>query len=199
MNTAFRKISAFSLVELVTSMAIFGLIALMVGSIYLAHFRLFSNQNKIIDVSNENKIALDEITNQIRESKAVVATCPNCAPDDTTDLLNQPSSKIVLELWPLNQNGEPFEPAGSAFDYVVYKRDAVDNTKLVKKVIPDAASTRRQDEDVLIKEVDLLSFTFNSTIASQVSQVETTITTKGSTTNKTHTVTESTKTILRNK
>lgn len=198
MKTAFRKIAAFTLVELVASMAIFGLIALMVGSVYMAHFRLFSNQNKIIDISNGNKIALDEITNQIRESKAVVATCPNCAPD-TTNLQNQPSTTLVLELWPLNQNGEPFKPTGSAFDYIIYKRDAADNTKLIKKVIPDAASTRRQNEDVLIKEVDSLSFTFNSTTASQISQVETTLTTKGTTTNKTHTVTESTKTTLRNK
>ena len=56
----------FTIVELLTSISIIGLVSLLVASIYFAHFRLFSNQNTAIDVASENKLALDEITKSSR-------------------------------------------------------------------------------------------------------------------------------------
>src|SRR4030042_5309575 len=113
--------NGFTLVELITSMAILGIASIMIASIYFAHARLFSNQNTSIDLSTESRLALDEMTNQIRESQSVVSSCPLCGGDTTSP------TALVLQLWSLDVNDEPID---SAFNYIVYKRGTADNAKL---------------------------------------------------------------------
>src|SRR3990167_7272668 len=72
-----RLLPGLTLVELITSFAILGVLSLMIGSVYLAHFRLFSSQSTSIDTSAQNKTAIEEISNQIRESNGVALNCPS--------------------------------------------------------------------------------------------------------------------------
>ena len=60
-----------SLVELLIGMSIVGFLGVMIAALYFSHFKLFSSQNTRIEVASENKIALEEITNQIRESQGI--------------------------------------------------------------------------------------------------------------------------------
>src|SRR3990167_4893772 len=122
-----------SLIELLIAFSIIGLVSILVASVYFAHSRLFSTQNTSIDVASQNRLALDEMTNQIRESQAVVATCTLCPPDSTSDTV------VILQIWPIDSSGELFQPAGSDYDFIIYKKDSSDNT-LVKKIIPGAGS-----------------------------------------------------------
>src|SRR3989344_2670901 len=114
-----------SLIELLIAFSIIGLVSILVASIYFAHSRLFSTQNTSIDVSSQNRLALDEMTNQIRESQAVVSTCAGCLGDTTSPTV------LVLQIWPIDVNGEPFQPMAGAYDFIVYKRDPSDNTKFI--------------------------------------------------------------------
>jgi len=184
-----------TIVELIAGLGIIGFIILMIASVYLAHTRLFSNQNTSIEVATQNRIAVDEITNQIRESQTVASTCSSCAGDTTT------ATSIILQLWPLNANGEPFEPAASAYDYIVYKRNSADNTKLIKKTIVDPGSLRKSDQKIIAVDISNLQFTYepdnnNPPTATTVSVSVTTALTSGG---KTHTTTQSVKAVLRNK
>lgn len=185
----------FTIVELIAGTAIIGLVSFLVAAIYFAHFRLFSNQNTAIDVASENRLAVDEITNQIRESETVVSTCSACSGDMTG------STILVLRLWPLSAIGEPTDPGSSAYDYIVYKRDPLDNTKLIKKTFPDTTipSSRSPGSKIIAAKISNLQFTYDNADPTLASEITTTITNSAASSSKTHTYTQSAKAVLRNK
>jgi len=182
-----------SLIELITGIAIFGLVILLAASVYFAHFRIFSNQNTSIEVASQNKLALDEMTNQIREGESVVNICPNCGTDTTGDHV------LILRLWPLNASQEPFDPGGSNYDYIIYKQSATDNTKLIKKIIVDPSSSRSSSEKILATDISSLQFSYDNADPAQASEITISLTTSGNSGSKTLTTTQTSKAVLRNK
>src|SRR3989344_9154805 len=110
-----------SLVELLIGMSIVGFMGVLIAALYFSHFKLFSSQNTRIEVASENKIALEEMTNQIRESQGVAANC--CSPTETTR-----ADVLVLQIWPPNASGDPQAPNSSStpkFVYIAYNKLAV--------------------------------------------------------------------------
>lgn len=140
---------ALTLTELLIGMAILAMVGLMVGGVYITHFRLFSNQNTSIDVASANRIALDEITNQIREASAVVATGTIVTACDAVTAQTSDADSLVITLWPLDPSGEPRVPTDTPqndptkSDRIIY---CVDTTKknLIKSTVPttDGTTTR---------------------------------------------------------
>src|SRR3989337_1585307 len=136
-------------------MSIVGFMGVLIAALYFSHFKLFSSQNTRIEVASENKIALEEMTNQIRESQGVAAVC--CSPVETTS-----ADVLVLQIWPLNASGDPSEPNPSPtpqYDYIVYKKSA---DALTKKVVPATGSTRQAKDDIIAVKVSALTFTYDN-------------------------------------
>jgi len=187
--------AGYTLIELLIAFSIIGLVSILVAAVYFAHSRLFSTQNTSIDVASQNRLALDEMTNQIRESQQVATSC--CSPTETTS-----DQVLVLGLWPLNVSGEPQDPT-NGFDYIVYKRDPTDNTKLLKKIVPAAGSTRSQVSKIiatsLATEASGLNFTYDNANPSLASELTINLTTSANSGGKTITSTQTTKAVLRNK
>lgn len=195
-----NKIRGVSLIELVTAIGLIGLVSVMVISVYVTHFRLFSNQSQSIDLANENRLALDEMAIQIKEAQAIVSTCAACS-GYTTGV-----TTVVLQLWPLDASGNPTDPGGSNYDYVVYKRDDLQNTKLVKITYSAAISSRKSGTDVLSNDVSNLAFAYKDNAGTDMSATptlasEVTVSLTNTNTNlgKTNTITQSTEAVLRNK
>lgn len=189
--TRYRQ--GFTLPEILVGLAIAGLISTLVAAVYFAQFRLFTNQNTILEIANQARLAVDEIVNQTRESQAVAATC--CGGDTTSQ------TALVLAIWPINGAGEPYQPSPSTFDYIVYKQDAADNTRLIKKIVPDPQSTRSASERILATKLAPggLQFTYDNQDPSQAAEITVNITTQGYSGTKTQTTTQSAKAVLRNK
>lgn len=177
------------MVEIITGLGILGLVVFLAASVYFAHFRLFSNQVTSIDVASQNKLAIDEITNQIRESVAVAVSCCS-GPTETTS-----GTVLVLQLWGLDATGEP---VSTITDYIVYKQDT---TKLVKRIVPGAGSTRQGGTRTITGYLDTtngLQFSYLPDMAT-AAQVTTTIQTSSRYGDKTQTVSQSSQATLRNK
>ena len=183
--------AGLTLIELLVGFAVAGFIILLVASLYMAHSRLFNNQNAAIEVAVQNKIALEEITNQVRESQGVTASCCN-PPGETTG-----ANVLVLQIWPLDASGNPFDP-GTNYDYIVYKVDPADNTVLIKKIVPNAGSTRQASEKKIATKIATLNFTYDNA-PPQTSEVTISLTTSDIYLSRTHTITNSSKAVLRNK
>ena len=181
-----------TLVELAVMVGLLGLVAVLTAPIYMTHFRLFSQQNAAIEVANQNRLALDDMVNQIREAQTIVSTCSNCSGDTTG------ASTLVLEVWPTNANGEPFQPSDSGYDYIVYKVDSAKN-QLVKRTLPDSASFRPASTKTIAQDVVSLQFAYNNVDITQASQVTITVTNQAKALNKTQTIQQEAKAILRNK
>lgn len=183
----------FTLVELITGLAIGGFVLAIVASIYLSHFRLFSNQNTAIDAATQNKLAFDEITNQIRQSQAIVSTCASCGGDTTgADIL-------VLQLWPLDASGDPLDPQGTNYDYIEYRRDPTTPTKLIRKTYPYATSSRKSGTRIVATNVSALTFAYDNADPTLALEITTNVTTTAIANGKTQTTVQSAKAILRNK
>lgn len=180
-------------VELLTALALFGLISVLIASVYFAHFRLFQNQNTAIEISSQNKIALDEIVTHIRESESVVNTCTDCGGDTSS------ATTLVLRLWPLSAGGEPTDPIASQYDYTIFKRDGQGNTKLIRKSVVTQGSSRTAGTTNIASSISDLAFTYDNTDPTLVTEVNVTVTTTGTSGGKTHTTTQGAKAVLRNK
>jgi hypothetical protein len=188
-----KSLKAFTLIEIVTGFALVGLVSILIATLYFAHFRLFSNQNTSIEVSTQNRLAIDEIVNQVRESQSVVDTCTGCSGDTTS------STVLVLRLWRLDSNGEPTEPTGSEYDYVIYKRDPSDTTNLIKKTVPDPTSSRQTLTKIIATRVSDLQFAYDNTNPDLITEISVTLTNSSTVNNKVQTTTQSSTAILRNK
>ncbi len=184
-----------SLLELLVAGSILSIISVLVGAIYFAHFRIFSNQSSAIDVSTQNKLALKEVSNQIRQSESIVNTCPDCG-SDTTNAVT-----LILRLWPLDGTGEPIDPAGTNYDYYVFKRDPTNDTKFIRLTYAYALSSRKNGTHVVATNINNLSFTYDNPTPASAAQVTVSVSTTatGTATNKVQTTVESSKANLRNK
>ena len=189
----FSMKKGISLIEIITVSAIIGIIGMMAAAIYFAQFRLFSNQNTAIDINTQNKIALSEITNYIRQSESIVANCSDCGSDTTG------TNTIILRLWSIDSAGEPIDPGGTNYDYLVYKRGSSDNTQLVRITYPFGSSVRPSGSKVIAISIGDLQFTYNDPTPANASQVTISLTTTATTGNKTQTQTDTAKVELRNK
>ena len=181
-----------SLVELLIGMSIVGFMGVLIAALYFSHFKLFSSQNTRIEVASENKIALEEMTNQIRESQGVAANC--CSPTETTS-----ADVLVLQIWPLNASGDPQEPNPSPtpqYDYIVYKKVA---DTLKKTIVPAAGSTRPSSDKIIASKINALAFTFDNADVTQAAQVTINLMTQNTVNNVTQTDTKTSTAVIRNK
>ncbi len=185
-----------TLVELQIAALIFGGIALLIGGIYFSYTRLFNEDRTSIQVASENRIALDEITNQIRESPGVVINCTICGLSTTSS-----STVLIIKLWPLGANGETFEPTSGEYDYVVYRLNPSNSTSLIKEIFPNGInSSRIQTSKILAPNTKTILFTYdNPQDMAASAQVTVTLTIEAKSLTKTYTVNQSSKSVLRNK
>lgn len=181
-----------SSVELAIVIGLIGLVSVLLAPVYLTHFRLFSNQNASIEVANQNRLALEDMVNQIREAQTIVSTCSNCSGDTTS------ANILVLQVWPVNAGGEPFEPTGSGYDYIIYKLYS-DKNQLIKKTVADSASFRPASTKIIASNVISLQFSYNNADPTQASQVTINLTNQLKALNKTQTIAQEAKAVLRNK
>ncbi|PIR99270.1 hypothetical protein COT87_00345 [Candidatus Collierbacteria bacterium CG10_big_fil_rev_8_21_14_0_10_44_9] len=187
----FKK--GLALPELLIGLAITAGIGIIILAIYISQYKLFNKQSSLIDVATQNKLALDEMVKTIRESQSLVTSC--CSSETTS------SEELVLQIWPLNASGEPTDPT-SGYDYIIYKRDPNNNTKLLRKIVPTPGSTRPASEKIIAVNIGTdsgdINFNYGAdpAAASQIDiTLKTTQTILGQTQSTTHTATA----VLRNK
>ena len=182
-----------SLVELIIGMSIVGFMGVLIAALYFSHFKLFSSQNTRIEVASQNKLALEEITNQIRESQGVAASC--CSPTETTG-----ADVLILQIWPLNASGDPSEPNPSPtpqYDYIVYKKV---NDTLKKIIVPASESTRQASDKIIASKISALTFTYDTPAdPTQAAQVTINLITQDTVNNVTQTDTKTSTAVIRNR
>ena len=195
-----KKQKGVSLIEILIGLAIVAIIGLLAASVYFTQSRLFGRQTTQIDVATQNKLALEEMVNVIRSAESVVASC--CSPVETTS-----ADTLVLRLWTTNASGNPQDPPASPapqdYDYIIYKRDTSDTTKLIKKTVPAAESSRPGSTDVLAIKIgnengDLV-FNLDNADPAMAREVTVTLSTEAQILNETQASTNTASAVLRNK
>lgn len=144
-----------SLPELLVATLFASILIGVIGSLLNTQLGIVVRQKALIQSASQNKLGLDEIIKQIRESAGVASSCPNppCNPVETSG-----ADILVLKLWPINANGEPVGIGGSAYDYIIYKKT---NNQLIRRIVPDATSTRPAGSRIISVDIASLAFTYD--------------------------------------
>ncbi len=185
------KNSGFTTVEILIASAIGVVIVLFAINILLAHLRLFAGESALIDITGANKIALDEIVNEVRESQSVVNSCTSCGSDSTG------AHVLILKIWPLDASGNPYDP--NNYDYIVYKRDSTDNTKIRKIIYAYSSSTRKNSNKIIGTNISGLDFTYGNPDPTQATDITIKVKNTAATNGKTQDVDREAKAVIRNK
>ena len=185
-----------TLIELQIVIAIFGGISLLTGAVYFAYTRLINEEKITIEVANQNRNAIDEMTNQIREAQSVAMDCTICG-----TVSDSSSTVLILALWPIDTNGNLFQPATGEYDYMVYKLDSAPNdTNLIKQIIPNGTtSSRINTSKILSSDVKTILFEYGNASPALASEVTVSLTNEKISFVKTHTYSQQSKASLRNK
>lgn len=184
---------AFSLIEILIALSLLSVISLVLGYVFVSHFKLFNNVKSLVEVSSSNKLVLDELISQIREGEAIVSTCSGCGSFQTG------SGTLILQLWPLDTNNVPFEPTSANYDYVIYSQDPAKSTNLLKKIIPDATSARVASTKVMASDISNLNFTYNNIDPTQANQITVNVQNSIQITGRVQTTSQQIKAVLRNR
>ena len=185
-----------TLIELQIVIAIFGGISLLTGAVYFAYTRLINEEKITIEVASQNRNAIDEMTNQIREAQSVAINCTICG-----TVSDSSSTVLILALWPIDTSGKLFQPAAGEYDYMVYKLDSTPNdTNLIKQIIPNGTtSSRINTSKILSSDVKTILFEYGNASPALASEVTITLTNEKTSFVKTHTYSQQSKASLRNK
>lgn len=183
----------FTLIELLIGFMLFGLLTFLMASIYISHYRIFSNQNTSINVATQARQALDEITNNVRISDSVVSTCTGCGSDTTG------ANLVILQLWPIDSNKNPLDPGSSNFDYIIYKQSPADTTQLIRIIIPSSISSRKSSTQVIASSVNSLQFIYNNANPVNATEITTQISVQSKSISKNITSTQQKTAFLMNK
>src|SRR3989304_5854706 len=95
--------NGFTLVELIIGFGIVGIISVLIASPYFSFFRLFLNQFTAVDVAGQNRLALDEIVNQIRQSETVFSSGP------ISDGFSSCLAIFAVWLGSFHESGKPYQ------------------------------------------------------------------------------------------
>src|SRR3989344_5320495 len=159
-----------SLLELQIVIAIFGGISLITGAVYFAYTRLINEEKITIEVANQNRNAIDEMTNQIREAQSVAMDCTICG-----TVSDSSSTVLILALWPIDTN-------------------------LIKQIIPNGTtSSRINTSKILSSDVKTILFEYGNASPALASEVTVSLTNEKISFVKTHTYSQQSKASLRNK
>ena len=188
--------NGLSLIELQIVIAIFGGISLLTGAVYFAYTRLINEEKITIEVASQNRNAIDEMTNQVREAQSVAMGCTICG-----GVSNSSPAVLILTLWPIDTNGNLFQPAAGEYDYMVYKLDSAPNqANLIKQIIPNGTtSSRINTSKITSSDVKTILFEYNNASPALASEVTITLTNEKTSFVKTHTYSQQSKASLRNK
>lgn len=187
-KTVYKKTKGISLVEIILAVGILGFISLMVASIYLAYFHLFSDQNTRIETDTQSRQTLSDMIRNTRQSYTVDSTATN--------------QILVLDLWPLDPSGNPYDPGCICYDQITYKLDPADNTHLIiigSHNINAASSRVIPAQRTLTTNVTSLGFTYDNADLTIARQVTINLTITKASGGKTYTSDQTEKVALRNK
>ena len=154
-----RRHGGVTLLEILLTLGIGGIVWVFISSVFLSNFRIFSEQKTATYIAGQNRLALDEITNQVRQAQAVSGSCSVsiCGGDTTSS-----PSVLILALWSLDASGNPYAPnpvTDPNPDYVVYKLDPTNTKNLIRETkrgqtnTSPLTSTRAESKKILATNI----------------------------------------------
>jgi prepilin-type N-terminal cleavage/methylation domain-containing protein len=172
-----------TLIELVVVVALTAIIGMVVVEMFLNQTRIFRVQHSELNVQNDTRMALDDIDAFVRSATRAMASYGAYIGGPTVAVLQIQSINASDQLIP------------GTFDQVVFY---LDGNRLMREIIPDAASSREAFTRQVAANVASLNFVYNNADFAQVTEIETQLTLTDANNVQSRTFTSSSKSRLRN-
>lgn len=129
------KRSGLSLIELLVATAVAGFFILILGQVFIDGWKSYQLQETIGQLQGESRKTVDLMADDIRQATRVVLTYTAPSAVSYTSSYTQ----LVIQTPAIDSNQDPIV---AQFDYIVFRRDPNDSTKVQRLVFPAAVSTR---------------------------------------------------------
>jgi Tfp pilus assembly protein PilW len=154
----------FTITELASAMMITVIFALAFFALFTGMHTQTARTNIYFETNRTARFALDKISRDVKEAVNIATNWGGNTTGNTA---------LVLKLPSLNSSGEPTNIA-TQFDYVTYKLDPSDSTKLVRTLdVLGGVSQREGGTDktnvLVAKRIQSILFSYNGTGLSSIS------------------------------
>jgi len=128
-----RSKSGLTIIELLIAVSTSVVVAGVISSIFINAWRAQISQEDYTELQQKSRLSIDEITNTIKVSSGVLVSHTDEGNTYTTS-----ASAIVLKTPAINASNQVL----TGNDYIIFRINPVDSTKLERVVIADPASIR---------------------------------------------------------
>ena len=156
-NSKFRS-RGFTIVELLIANFIAALAFVVLFYVAFTIQDNIGTTQGVLGISEKGRFAIDHISRDVREARAVLSSYSAYITDDDT---------IVLSLPAIDLNGNIIEPI-IFFDKIIYTLDPIDPETLLRIVVADSASSRNSDQEDITKNMFSIVFSSGGTGLSSV-------------------------------
>lgn len=128
-----RSKSGLTIIELLIAVSTSVIVAGVISAVFINAWRAHISQEDYTELQQKSRLSIDEITNTIKVSSGVLVSHTNGGNTYTTS-----ASTIVLKTPAINASNQVL----TGTDYIIFRINPADNTKLERVVIADPASIR---------------------------------------------------------
>ena len=139
----------FTLFEVLITVTVLVIVGGLLGGILVNNTGLFYQQSSKVSQGLGANDALAQIRSEIKEAQAVAAGYPVSSPTYTSS-----STQLVLRLTSIDSSGNIIS---TTYDYAVF---SVTSGRLNYQVFPDAASSRKGANQILVSNVNSVFFQY---------------------------------------
>jgi len=172
----------FTLVEVLVAVVLVLICGGIVAQLFIGHNRLYRVETAELNITNDARVALDDIDNYVLQANRVLASYSTFTSDAQT---------LILQIQSVNAANALI----AGYDNVVFY---LDNGSLYREVFPNGLSARPAGIKKLASNVNDLEFTYNNASFPLVTSVATDISLQEDAGVQTRAITVSSQALLRN-
>ncbi len=173
----------FTLIEILIVVVLVGATLVVLSDMFLNQNRIYRSQNAELEITGSVRESLDDIDNSVRMATRVAQS--------NGSYITGPQV-LVLQVQSINSSQRLI---GGTFDYIIYY---LSNGNLMKTVVPDPSSSRPALTKAEGTKISGLTFIYNNTDLTRVTEVATSVAASSSAGPQTRTFTVDSKARLRN-
>lgn len=153
-----------TLSEALVAIFIILIISSLVIGIFFTFYNIYKSQLVQKELTNDNTITLNTMSGAIKNASKIIQNATINGHEYTTG-----SNTLVMELPSIDNNSNVIE---GKFDFQVFYQDGSNNKLLKSELMPDAASTRNKEDQIIAFNTSNILFHFNNISYSDASQIQ---------------------------
>jgi|GEM_PF-2893374 len=153
----------FGILEVVITIAILGIISVVIIDIYIKSHNTFEIQKDKASLQTSTRSALDIISTWVKKSSSVVSVYT--APDNSVYITS--AASLALKVPSIDTNGNTI---AGAYDYVIFLPNQTDSNKLEEFIYSSTGSSRQNIEREICQNLKNIEIKYLDSNSSEITE-----------------------------